>query len=147
MAVRRTFAMGDPQAPEATLRAILARHGALAGDRLAADVALISIGDHFDYDRRDPDTAGDNGLAFLGWLASHPADQVHLLLGNHDAARVMELAAISDARFRAARALAAALDGAPDADARFAAAFPELPTPGLAGRDYASFSTDRKSVV
>lgn len=145
--VTRTFVMGDPQAPYAKLIEVLAHHGALDGDRLAPDVVLISIGDHFDYDFQDWRTAGENGLRFLRWLASHDAAQVQLLLGNHDISRVMELVAISDERFAEARAFAQALDGDAARRARFGAAFPELPTPGLAGRDYASFTVEQRALV
>lgn len=143
----RTFAMGDPQGPFAKLIEVLDRHGALAGDRLASDVVLVSIGDHFDYDFHDWRTAGQEGLRLLRWLASHDPAQVVLLLGNHDASRVMELVAISDERFAAARAFAQALDRDPAKDARFRAAFPELPTAGLAGRDFASFCAEQRALV
>ena len=143
----RTLVMGDPQAPFAKLLEVLDHHAALAGDRLAGDVVLVSIGDHFDYDFHDWQNAGQDGLRFLRWLASHDASQVKLLLGNHDASRVMELVAISDERFAAARAFAQALSGDPACDARFLAAFPELPTSGLAGRDYASFSVEQRALV
>ena len=143
----RTFVMGDPQAPFAKLLEVLARHGALTGDRLADDVVLVSIGDHFDYDWHDWQTAGQEGLRFLRWLASHDAGQAVLLLGNHDACRVMELVAITDERFAAARAFARSLDGDPARKARFLAAFPELPSAGLAARDYASFSSEQRALV
>ena len=55
----RTFVMGAPQAPFAKTLEVLATHRALDGDRLAPDVVLVSIGDHFDYDLNDPDTAGE----------------------------------------------------------------------------------------
>src|SRR5437899_2516166 len=142
----RTLVMGDPQGPFAKLIEVLALHGALDGDRLASDVVLVSIGDHFDYDFRNWQTAGQEGLRFLRWLASHDPAQVKLLLGNHDASRVMELVAISDERFAAARAFAQALDGDPACDARFRAAFPELPCAGLAGRDFASFSCEQRAL-
>jgi hypothetical protein len=138
--------MGDPQAPFAKLIEVLDRHGAIHAGRLAADVALVSIGDHFDYDHRDWHTAGQDGLRFLRWLASHDDTQVQLLLGNHDVSRVMELVAISDERFAEARARAQALDD-DAAKAQFAAAFPELPTPEIAGRDYASFSSAQRALV
>lgn len=143
----RTLVMGDPQAPFAKLLEVLDRHHALDGDRLASDVVLVSIGDHFDYDLVDAATAGQEGLKFLRWLASHDAAQVKLLLGNHDVSRVMELAAITDERFAAARAFARALDGDPARNARFRAAFPELPSAGLAGRDFASFSVEQRALV
>jgi hypothetical protein len=143
----RTLVMGDPQGPFAKLIEVLARHRALDGDRLASDVVLISIGDHFDYDFRDWEVSGQEGLQALRWLASHDAAQVKLLLGNHDVSRVMELIAITDERFAAARAYARALDGDPACDARFRAAFPELPTAGLAGRDFASFSVEQRRLI
>jgi len=129
--VARTLVIGDPQAPFAKLLAVLDHHGAIRGDRLASDVVLISIGDHFDYDLNDWYQAGQDGLRFLRWLASHDDAQVKILLGNHDASRVMELAAITDERFAQARAFARSLDGDAAGDARFRAAFPELPTLGL----------------
>ncbi|HSR99373.1 MAG TPA: metallophosphoesterase [Kofleriaceae bacterium] len=143
----RTLVMGDPQAPFAKLLEVLDHHGALDGDRLAADVVLVSIGDHFDYDFRDWQTAGAEGLRFLRWLISHDDAQVKLLLGNHDVSRVMELVAITDERFAAARAFAHALDRDAAKNARFRAAFPELPTAGLAGRDYASFSAEQRALT
>jgi len=165
----RTYVMGDPQAPFAKVREVLDRHGLLAGDRLAPDVRLISIGDHFDYDFRDPTTCAREGLALLRWLASHDPGQVTLLLGNHDAARVMELATITDETFAAARALAAVIAQAPHAGQRatepadepaeareearararaeFEAAYPTLPAPGVIGRDYASFTTEQRDLV
>lgn len=143
----RTFVMGDPQGPFAKLLEVLEQHGALDGDRLAQDVVLVSIGDHFDYDFRDWRTAGQEGLRFLRWLASHDASQVKLLLGNHDVSRVMELVAISDERFAAARAFAQSLDRDPGGSPRFRAAFPELPSAGLAGRDFASFSEEQRELT
>ena len=143
----RTLVMGDPQAPFAKLLEVLDQHGAIEGDRLAADVVLVSIGDHFDYDVRDPDTAGQEGLRFLRWLVSHDDAQVKILLGNHDISRVMELIAITDERFAAARAFARALDRDVARNARFRAAFPELPTPGFAGRDFASFSVEQRALT
>src|SRR5215813_2262818 len=143
----RTLVMGDPQGPFDKLIAVLDQHAALDGDRLASDVVLVSIGDHFDYDFRDWHTAGQEGLRFLRWLASHDDAQVKLLLGNHDATRVMELVAITDERFAAARAFARSLEGDVAGDTKFSAAFPELPTPGFAGRDFASFSVEQRALV
>ena len=143
----RILVMGDPQAPFAKLLEVLDQHRALDGDRLAADVVLVSIGDHFDYDLVDWRTAGQEGLRFLRWLADHDPAQAVLLLGNHDASRVMELIAISDERFAAARAFARELDGDPARNARFRAAFPELPSPGLAGRDFASFCVEQRALT
>jgi hypothetical protein len=139
--------MGDPQAPFAKLIAVLDNHGAIRDGRLADDVVLISIGDHFDYDFRDWHTAGQEGLRFLRWLASHDDAQVKLLLGNHDVSRVMELIAVTDERFGDARELAQSLDGDPSRSERFRATFPELPTAGLVGRDFASFSVEQRTLV
>jgi hypothetical protein len=145
--VTRTLVMGDPQGPFGKLLEVLDNHDAIDGDRLAGDVVLVSIGDHFDYDSNDWRTAGQEGLRLLRWLASHDDAQVKLLLGNHDASRVMELVAITDERFAQARAFARTLDGAADRDARFLAAFPELPTAGLVGRDFASFSVEQRTLT
>ncbi|MBX3162768.1 MAG: transcriptional regulator [Deltaproteobacteria bacterium] len=142
----RTFVMGDPQAPFAKVLEVLAHHGALAGDRIAPDVTLVSIGDHFDFDQQDPDGAGVQGTHLLRWLAGHDPAQVPILLGNHDAARVMELIGFSDAAFAEARRRARAIDG-PEAAAEFAAAYPDLPAPGTVGRDFASYSTAQRDAV
>jgi hypothetical protein len=79
------------------------------------------------------------------------------LFGNHDAARVMELATLDDDRFQAARTLARSIDeteqtaGEAAAEQRvrdeFSPAFPELPPPGVVGRDYASFTTEQRALV
>ena len=143
----RTFVIGDPQAPFAKVLEVLDRHGVLAGDRIAPDVVLVSIGDHFDYDLRDPVTAGQEGLRLLRWLASHDPAQVKILFGNHDAARVMELASMTDATFDEARTLARAIEAGTRTEAEFRAAYPELPPSGVIGRDYASFSVEQRSLV
>ena len=134
----RTFVIGDPQGPFAKVLAVLDRHGLLVGDRLAADVVLVSIGDHFDYDHRDPRTAGQEGLRLLRWLASHDAAQVHLVLGNHDAARVMELATLTDDEFEIARTCT------PEA---YATSFAALPPQHVLARDYASFCVEQRELV
>lgn len=144
----RTLVMGDPQAPFAKLMEVLTHHAAIDDrGRLAGDVVLVSIGDHFDYDVHHWREAGQDGLRFLRWLASHDAAQVKLLLGNHDASRVMELAKVSDERFAQAREFARVLEGDPARELRFCAAFPELPGPGLVARDYASFSVEQRALV
>jgi hypothetical protein len=139
--------MGDPQAAFATVMAVLDHHDALdPAGRLRADVRLISVGDHFDYDLADPAAAGREGLRVLRWLADHDPAQVTILLGNHDAARVMELAGIDDATFAAAQTVARAAAAARTAT-EFSARFPELPTPGLVARDFASFSVAQRDLV
>ncbi|MDI1482718.1 metallophosphoesterase [Polyangium sp. y55x31] len=154
---RRMFVMGDPQAPMAKVLAVLEAHAALGADgRLAEDVVLVSMGDHFDYDLDDPVGAGVEGLRTLRWLANHDPAQVQLLFGNHDAARVMELIRLDDTCFAAARALGRSMaeiwrrEGN-EAVARckqlFAEQFPDVPTPGLAARDYASYSEAQRELV
>jgi len=135
--------------------ALLERSGVLSGDRLRGDVHLISIGDHFDYDLRTPDVARREGLRTLRWLASH--EQVTLILGNHDAARVVELARVSDAEFAAARPLALDIErtkhdegrdaGRRREEAEFLPRFPALPPYGIVARDYASFSEEQRALV
>src|SRR6185503_8124975 len=96
-------------------------------------------------------------LELLRWLASHDPEQVVLLLGNHDASRVMEMAHLTDEQFEAARKLARSIDETEHRDGDAAAkqrtreeyvpAFPELPPPGVLGRDYASFTTEQRALV
>src|SRR5438105_11474976 len=90
--------MGDPQASFAQVMQVL--RGIAPADH------LISVGDHFDY---AGDDASEAGVRVLRWLADRP--HTTILLGNHDAARVMELVTVSDAEFAAARALADTFTG------------------------------------
>lgn len=148
------FVLGDPQAPFAAVMKCLAP--VLDGDRLRADVDLISIGDHFDYDLRAPEVSRREGLRVLRWLASH-GDQVTLLFGNHDAARVTELVGASDQEFAAARALALELEETKRTEGREAAKrreaeewlprFASLSTYGICARDYASFDEEQRDLV
>jgi hypothetical protein len=143
----RAFVMGDPQAPFAKVLEVLDRHRLLAGDRLAADVELVSIGDHFDYDVLEPEAAGREGMALLRWLVSHDPAQVRILLGNHDAARVMELAGFDDPGFAAARLFAREIDAGKRTVAEFRETYPQLPPYGVIGRDYASFHPEQRALV
>lgn len=145
----RRRAVGDPQAPLPEFLGILAAHGLLGDDgRLAADVHLVSMGDHFDWGRRDERaTVARSGLELLAWLAAHPPEQVTLVLGNHDMGRVGELAGFDDATFHAAQVEAAAvMDGTGDAG-RFRARHPGVPTPEVLSRDLSSFRASQQRLV
>ena len=89
----RHVAIGDPQAPLETFFALLDAHGLRDDDgRVAPDVHLVVMGDYFDWGARDDrERARQSGRRLLEWLAAHPREQVTLLLGNHDLARVGEL--------------------------------------------------------
>ena len=144
---RRWFAIGDPQTTFEKFLAILRGHGLLdARDRLRDDVGLVSAGAHFDFSAHGSGRAladvGRDGTNILRWLADHPRDPVAILMGNHDAARVMELAHETDESFARARELAES--GTPE---EFVRAFPRIPTPDIAGRDYSSFATHQREVV
>ena len=152
----RWLAIGDPQTTFAKFLSILARNHLLdEHGYLREDVGLVSIGDHFDFDLRPHDNkslaeAGRDSTNILRWLADHPSDQVVILLGNHDTARVMELAFESDESFAVARALAkvAMSEEPPGEKTRaFVSAFPRIPTPELAHRDYSSFAVDQRELV
>jgi hypothetical protein len=144
-------AVGDPQAPLETVLGVLDSHRLLADDgRLRPDVALYSMGDHFDWgSAAEAERAGKDGLALLAWLASHPAESVHLVLGNHDLARVGELALFDDATFRAARLEAARVyaDADEAAERDLLKRFPALPTAETAARDFASFTVAQRDLV
>lgn len=151
--------MGDPQAAFDHILGVLDAHAALApgGGRLADDVVLVSIGDHFDYDLTDYAAAGANGVRFVRWLAAQDPTRALLLFGNHDAARVIDLAGLDDARFAAAAALGRSIADTKKREGRVAAArrtaaefepqFPDVPTSGLASRDYASYTTEQRALV
>lgn len=155
----RWVAIGDPQAPLATYFAVLAEQDLLGDDgMLAPDVSLLSIGDHFDYATPDPAQSGREGYALLRWLAEHHPEQAIILLGNHDTVRVQELVGFSDERFAKARALAlnikhlAQIHGersvfAEEARRQFHIEYPEIAKPGLAERDYDSFTTAQRELV
>jgi hypothetical protein len=150
---RYHVAMGDPQAPFATVKRVLGAHGLLDGDRLRDDVQLVSVGDHFDWG--PPETrhqATEDGLALLSWLASHPADQVVLLAGNHDLARVCELSHFADDEaFAAARQLAdeAYRHGNVDHErqADFLRRYPFLASAESLARDLSCFSVAQRELV
>ncbi|HSK01600.1 MAG TPA: hypothetical protein VK932_10185 [Kofleriaceae bacterium] len=150
-APRRVLAIGDPQTSTERFFGALAAHGLLGEDGwLRADARLISMGDHFDYHERE--RARVEGVLVLGWLAAHARDHVQILAGNHDLSRVMELAAVDDARFLAAGDLARAIRAAPEAEqdaleAEFHRRFPEIATPGYAGRDYNAFTVEQRALV
>jgi hypothetical protein len=154
----KRYVLGDPQAPFASIMALLDRYGLLGGDgQLRANVQLVSIGDHFDYDLNTPEESRAEGLAVLRWFAAHSPEQVQLIFGNHDAARVVELALVDDREFADARALALSIettkrDQSWDAGKQrerdeFLPRFPTISTTAIAARDYASFSVEQRDLV
>jgi len=148
-AFARTLAIGDPQSSIDKVFAILERAGALGADgMLRADVALVSIGDHFDW-AGDLAEVQSHGLRFLRWLAEHPPDQAMILAGNHDLSRVTELWRVTDAQFTAARLLAEQIAAGGDAEleARFLREHADLPTPEVARRDYSAFTEPQRALV
>ncbi|MCU0659439.1 MAG: metallophosphoesterase [Polyangiaceae bacterium] len=155
----RAYAVGDLQASAERIFDIFAHHGLLADDgALAPDVQLLAIGDYFDFGTRASGhvaTARRDGYDVLTYLAAHAPEQVVLLAGNHDLARVMELAEATFDRFEGAALLAAELVALRDREpaayrarlAEFSAAYPELPGPGLVHRDYSAFSEEQRALV
>jgi hypothetical protein len=113
------------------------------------------MGDHFDWGAPDQRAfAAASGHALLAWLASHPAEQVTILVGNHDLARIGELAPFDDATFAEARLEALALRRIPlhqpgRAQRRhaFLRAFPSLPSVGMAVRDLSTFEARQRVLV
>lgn len=152
----RCFAIGDPQSTFENFSRILAHHGLLGGDRrLRPGVSLLSIGDHFDFSSdRSPRAGGREGLRILRWLASHPPEQAIILAGNHDMARVTELAWVTDEMFEAARTRALEIHALAEGslerasqERSFTEAFPDLPTSEAARRDYQTFSEEQRATV
>lgn len=156
----RAVAIGDLQASARRVFEVLAHHDLLADDgRLRPEVQLLTIGDHFDYGTRASGMvpqARRDGQDVLSYLAAHDPSQVVILAGNHDLARVTELAAATDERFAEAAPLAEELvlqrGAEPEAFRRrlveeYSARFPELPAPGLVHRDYSAFGEEQRSLV
>lgn len=147
-------AIGDPQAAFETFLAILEGHGLLNGhQRLRDDVQLVSMGDHFDW---GPPAlrakATDDGVRLLEWLAAHPPEQVVMVAGNHDLARVCELSPFTtDADFEAAfaQARAAYRDGDVDEalEAKFLERYPHVPDAECIARDFSCFSVRQRELV
>ncbi len=141
--------MGDPQAPFDTVLGVLRYHRLLDGDRLRGDVQLVSMGDHFDFGapaQRAQATA--DGTRLVEWLASHSADQAVMLLGNHDLARLCELAAFSDdAAFEAAFAQADAAYRHGGDEAAFRARYPHVPDAESIARDFSCFEVKQRALV
>lgn len=144
-------AIGDPQAPIDVFLKILDEHALLGDDgRLLPHVALTSMGDHFDWGgASEHDRASVEGLQILAWLAAHPRDQVTIIVGNHDLARVGELARFDDATFARAQteALPAYTQKDPELEKRFLGHFPDLATSETAARDFSAFSVAQRELV
>lgn len=147
----RTLAIGDPQAPLATFLAILDAHGALDDEGwLSSSFRLVSMGDHFDWGKREERAqAADDGLAILAWLAAHPPEQVMILAGNHDLARVGELASVDDATFARAQVLAdkSYYDEDEAAKAQFFRDHPGFATDEIVARDFSVFREAQRRLV
>lgn len=152
-AFTRRVAIGDPQTSARRWFGALAAHGLLGADGwLRPDVQLIAMGDYFDYRVAERDAARVEGVLILSWLAAHDPAHVTVLLGNHDVIRVIELATVSDERFREAADAAAPISELPRAErraatARFLHEFPEIPTPGYVARDFNAFTVEQRALV
>lgn len=119
---------------------------------LAEDVHLVSMGDHFDWGPAAArGQAASDGLRLLEWLASQPAAQVTLLLGNHDVARVIDLAPFDAHTFAEAQAEAdqVYVDGRSDVtrEAAFLARYDFLPSAEIVARDYSTFRVEQRTLV
>ena len=144
-----TVAIGDPQASLSQFLRIIDLNGLLGDDgRLRSDVSLVSLGDHFDWGRpEDRAVASADGACILAWLAAHPPDQVQIIVGNHDLARVRELSGFSNVQFADAQARAdAALDDV-KASASFQSRYPTLASPAVISRDYSCFDERQRALI
>jgi hypothetical protein len=144
-------AIGDPQAPIGVFLKILDDHDLLGENgRLKPHVALTSMGDHFDWGgAAQRSQASVEGLEILAWLAAHPRDQTTILAGNHDLARVGELARFDDATFAEAHAAAVSVypQKDPELEKRFLTRFPNLASSEIAARDFSAFSVALRELV
>ena len=148
---KRRVTLGDPQAPLATVLAVLDANDLLGTDGwIRPDVAVVSVGDHFDWGApADRAQATADGYAILAYFAAQP--QVTLLAGNHDLSRVGELAELDDETYAAARDAATALyrggQTDPDDEAAFLARYPAFPSVEVAARDLSCFDTPQRALV
>lgn len=142
--------MGDPQAPFDTVLAVLRHHQLLTdADRLRDDVQLVSMGDHFDWGPPEQRArATTDALELLAWLDAHPAEQVVLIAGNHDLARVCELAPFTtDDAFERAHAAAVQVYRHGADEVAFLRAYPHVPDAECLARDFSCFSVAQRDVV
>ena len=148
-AVVRVAVVGDPQSSLSKFMSVMESHGLLGEDgMLDLSVALVSVGDHFDYGMGEVAEAAVEGYALLRWLAAHAPDRVVILAGNHDLARVTEMFRMTAEGFASLRAIARkALDGDLSAAGRFSEATRDIPTPEVAWRDYGSFTVAQRKLV
>lgn len=150
MTFRRHVAMGDPQAPFDTVLAVLKQHRLLDGhDRLRDHVQLVSMGDHFDWGTPEQRSrATHDAVRLLTWLTSHPREQVVLIAGNHDLARVFELAPFStDADFEAAHDAAVQVYRHGGDEDAFLQRYPHVPDAEAVARDFSCFSVEQRGLV
>lgn len=149
---RSWWCLGDPQAGFDTFCAVLEHHGLLDDDGLLRhDVGLVSMGDHFDYGAGTHDPVGDamrglEGQRILAFLAAHPRSQVRILLGNHDAARVIEFAHLDDERFSVIKAASHAVPRNPADELRYALEY-DVPCVTMPKRDFCTWSEAQRSQV
>src|SRR5581483_9597385 len=87
----------------------------------------------------------------LAWLAAHPADQVTLILGNHDLARVDQMAGLDQRTYERARQDADRAYNVGDRiealQTAFLAHWPQFPDSEMIARDYSSFSVRQRGLV
>ena len=147
---RRWFAIGDLQTTFDRFMQVLAHHDLLRDGLLANDVGLVTVGDYFDFgvvDESNAHVVGNEGTRIVRWLAEHPPEQTVVLLGNHDLARVQELAFETDEGFREAQRFARQVVQRPELRDRFLATYPRIPTPEVALRDFSSFMVEQRALL
>jgi hypothetical protein len=151
----RWYVVGDPQTTPGRFFSVLDRFGLLGPDGLLAPgVGLVSMGDHFDFSMGAPE-AEPAGREIFAWLVGQ-GPSTHVLVGNHDIARVAELAFESDETYARAKRDAGIIrdrhaEGRKDEVhalvERFFAEHPNIPSPGIVLKDFASFSEAQRDHV
>jgi hypothetical protein len=144
-----SLAIGDPQASLSQFLRVLDLNGVLGnGGRIRDDVSLVTLGDHFDWGRpSDHASATEDGTHILSWLAAHPPDQVQIIVGNHDLARVGELSGFSNQQFAEARTRAEAALNDSKQMSSFLSRYPTLASPAVIARDYACFEERQRALM
>lgn len=158
MSTAPLVAMGDPQAPFARVLGVLSHHGLLDPrrrglPRLRPSARLLSIGDHFDWGSNAPaerNAAARDGEDCLRFLARHSREQVVILAGNHDLARVGELMGVDDHTFATIQDAADRHyygGGALADEGRFFRLCSFLPSTEIVARDLSTYRASQQALV
>jgi hypothetical protein len=148
-----TVAVGDPQASLEKLLSIFERNDFLIGGALRSHVHVIFMGDYFDYGPPSlREEAARSGIELFEWILRQHKQQVTILLGNHDLARLCELSEFRSAEeFQAAHQLALKAYRGGDVDialeSHLKTLYPNLVDAETIARDFSCFAPAQRALL